>query len=314
MHEFSLIEKYFTWANPPSDVAVAVGDDAAVLNIPKHTQLVTSVDTFIAGVHFPENTPPEAIGHKALAVNLSDLAAMGATPKWFTLALTMPEIDDAWLGDFSLGLKKIADQFDCFLIGGDTTRGNLSITIQVMGVIEQGKALLRSGAKAGDRLYLTGTIGDAAVGLATLLDNFSLAAEDKHYCQKRLNYPSPRLAQSQIIKRYATACMDVSDGLSQDLSHIINASNVGASIDFSKLPLSPSLQSLNHQDAVNYALTGGDDYELLFTIPADKEDAFLKEMKQKVTCVGIINDDFGNIRDQDQNQLSGTGYNHFNGK
>ena len=186
MGEFDLIEKYFTWEGSTSsvdtqtNVAVGIGDDAAVLNIPKLTQLVTSIDTLISGVHFPENTPPKAIGHKALAVNLSDLAAMGATPEWFTLALTLPDVNHEWLSEFSAGLKALAQQFNIMLVGGDTTRGPLSISIQVMGFVESNHALLRSGANTGDKIYVTGTLGDAAVGLQTIKNKLSLSSNDQN--------------------------------------------------------------------------------------------------------------------------------------
>ena len=316
MHEFNLIDKYFRWDNVPSDVAVSVGDDAAILNIPVNQQLVTSIDTLISGVHFPENTSPHAIGYKALAVNLSDIAAMGATPKWFTLALTLPDINETWLEDFSRGLTLIASQHQCFLIGGDTTRGPLSISIQVMGLVDRGKAFLRSGAKVGDAIYVTGHLGDAAYGLNH---------PDNRACKKRLDYPTPKLAQSQFIKRFTTACLDVSDGLLQDLSHIITASSVGATLDLSAIPLSKELKDIPHEKALDYALTGGDDYELLFTIPANQKTKF-EEKVQKLGgmyfnsaqhnyhYIGEINAQKGTITDENGNKITGKGYNHFHGK
>jgi len=326
MHEFKLIQKYFTWDKPPRDVLTTVGDDAAVLDIPPNKQLVTSIDTLISGVHFPENTAPYAIGHKALAVNLSDLAAMGASPRWFTLALTLPEIDETWLEGFSAGLKALAQQHDCFLIGGDTTRGPLSISIQVMGVVDTGKALLRSGARAGDKIYVTGTLGDAAAGLQSILNNSnrnknsSLENESVAFCQQRLNMPTARVVESNIIKHFASTCIDISDGLLQDLSHILEASDVGAELDLSQLPLSSALMTLfssttkGSQQAINFALTGGDDYELLFTIPASREMNFLGIVKgkAKVTCIGTITNAEQNIiTDKDGNRLTSSGYNHF---
>lgn len=311
MHEFNLIQKYFTWDNPPSDVLVAVGDDATVLDIPTDKQLVTSIDTLISGVHFPENTLANAIGHKALAVNLSDLAAMGASPRWFTLALTLPEIDEIWLESFSEGLKSLAQQHDCFLVGGDTTRGPLSISIQVMGLLDKGRALLRSGAKVGDKIYVTGTLGDAATGLQFIKGSFELSRQDSVFYQQRLNYPTPRLIESSIIKQYATSCIDVSDGLLQDLSHILKASDVGAQLDLSALPLSSALKKLDREKAINFALTGGDDYELLFTIPEEQEDKFLKRISRKATCIGLITKHNQQITDETGVQLTSTGYNHF---
>ena len=315
MDEFNLIDAYFNWGNSPSDVAVPVGDDAAVINIPAHQQLVISVDTFISGVHFPENTPTKAIGHKALAVNLSDLAAMGANPKWFTLALTLPEVDKNWLAEFTQGLKLLADEHHCYLVGGDTTRGPLSITIQVMGLVDKGKVMLRSGAKAGDKIYVTGTLGDAALGLQQ---------PDNKFCKQRLDYPTPRVAESTLIKDYASACLDISDGLLQDLSHILKASNVGANLNLQDLPLSPSLSEIDRSEALQYALKGGDDYELLFTIPESKQLAFeekcqkvggvyINSAQHKYYCIGTISAQSSNIRDEKKQTLNVQGYNHFNG-
>ncbi len=331
MHEFNIIQKYFTWDNPPRDVVTAVGDDAAVLDIPHNKQIVTSIDTLVSGVHFPENTAPYAIGYKALAVNLSDLAAMGASPRWFTLALTLPEIDETWLEGFSAGLKALAQQHDCFLIGGDTTRGPLSISIQVMGVVDTGKALLRSGARVGDKVYVTGTLGDAAVGLQSVFNknnnennrkSSSLEKEANTFCQQRLNMPTPRVVEGNIIKHFASSCIDVSDGLLQDLSHILEASNVGAKLDLTQLPLSSALMTLlssttmDNKQASKLALIGGDDYELLFTIPESRETNFLGIVKgkAKVTCIGVITEtteDQTIIIDENGSLLTSTGYNHF---
>lgn len=307
MHEFNLIEQYFKWDNAPETVALSVGDDAAILNIPVNQQLVTSVDTLISGVHFPEDTSAHAIGHKALAVNLSDLAAMGAIPKWFTLALTLPEINQSWLEAFSSGLKSIADEHNCFLIGGDTTRGPLSITIQVMGLVESGKALLRGGAKVGDKIYVTGTLGDAAFGLRN---------KDNDFCKQRLDYPSPRLLESGFIKAFASSCLDISDGLLQDLSHILKASSVGAELDLSLLPLSNELRRINNVEAINYALSGGDDYELLFTIPSDKQALFHQKLSKSggvYPYIGTITQEKETIMDEKGHKLISKGYNHFYG-
>ena len=323
MDEFDLIETYFTWEQESStsssdpSVAVSVGDDAAVLNLPPNSQLVTSIDTLVSGVHFPENTPADAIGHKALAVNLSDLAAMGAKPAWFTLALTLPKIDYDWLKEFSRGLKKLAQQFQISLVGGDTTRGPLTISIQVMGFVESNRALLRSGAKMGDKVYVTGTLGDAATGLDSIIRNLKLSQDDKDYCELRLNYPMPRLLESDTIRAYATSCIDLSDGLLQDITHILKASNKGAEIDLSSIPLSRALSKIDKKQALGYALSGGDDYELLFTIPSEEESVFLKKMQQSdypVTCIGVINELYGSIVDPEGNNLMSKGYNHFSGK
>lgn len=323
MDEFDLIETYFTWENSSSradsedTIAVSVGDDAAVLNIPPNTQLVTSTDTLVSGVHFPENTSAEAIGHKALAVNLSDLAAMGAKPAWFTLALTLPEIDYDWLREFSRGLKKLAQQFQIALVGGDTTRGPLTISIQVMGIVDNNQALLRSGAIAGDKVYVTGTLGDAAAGLDSVIKNLNLSEDDKDYCEQRLNYPQPRLLESDTIRDYATSCIDISDGLLQDITHILKASNKGAELDLSSIPLSQALSKIDKNQSLGYALSGGDDYELLFTIPSEAESVFLEKMQQpgyQITCIGVINELYGSLVDTEGNNLMSKGYTHFSGK
>lgn len=323
MGEFDLIERYFTWDNAPDSIAIGVGDDAAILNVPKNHQIVTSIDTLISGVHFPENTPADAIAHKALAVNLSDLAAMGAKPAWFTLALTLPAVDSEWLGGFSKSLKSIASQYGIYLVGGDTTRGPLSISIQVTGLVETDKALLRSGAKVGDSLYVTGTLGDAAAGLQSLTGGLKLNETDQSFCVHKLNYPQPRLSESTVFRKFASSCIDVSDGLLQDLSHVLKASSakgecVGAELDLSALPLSSALKKLDRDQARQFALSGGDDYELLFTVPQKKEANFLKEIDKmeicKVSSIGTINNLKQQITDRSGHPLTSSGYNHFNGK
>ncbi len=319
--EFDIIQQYFDWQRSSDSVAIGIGDDAAVLNLADRQaqQLVISVDTLIEGVHFPENTPAEAIGHKVLAVNLSDLAAMGAEPAWFTLALSLPESNLEWLNGFSVGLKKLSDQHNILLIGGDTTRGQLSITIQVMGFIETGNALLRSSAKPNDKIYVTGTLGDAAIGLAMVqncLDASFYSHEASEFCQKMLNYPQPQNHLSQIIKHYATACLDISDGLLQDLGHILKASKVGAQLDLSLIPLSKFALELGRNKALPYALSGGDDYQLLFTVPPEKEQQLQNAIKYnnndlKISCIGEIDNNCGNITDLSGQPINTAGYQHF---
>ena len=317
--EFDLIQDYFNWQQASDSVQIGIGDDAAVLNLPDHQkqQLVISVDTFIEGVHFPENTPADAIGHKSLAVNLSDLAAMGAAPAWFTLALTLPESNPTWLHDFSKGLKKLADQHSIALIGGDTTRGSLSITIQVMGFVETGKALLRSSAKPKDKIYVSGNLGDAAIGLAILqnrLEEQSISPQANKTCQDALNYPQPQNFLSKIIQLYANACLDISDGLLQDLGHILKASNVGARLDLDNIPLSDSALENGRKDALAYALTGGDDYQLLFTVAEKNEQKLLDDIAKthyKISCIGEIDSKLGKITDHLGNLISAKGYQHF---
>ena len=322
MSEFDLIAAYFTWdeSKSHSTIIKSVGDDAAVLSLGANQHLVTSIDTLISGVHFPENTSAYDIAYKALAVNLSDLAAMGAKPEWFTLALTLPNIDHDWLSDFSLGLKTLAQSAGIYLVGGDTTSGPLAISIQVMGSVESGKALYRSGAKPSDKIYLTGTLGDGAAGLASIQNKLALSTTDANYCQQRLNRPTSRLKESDCIKPFASACIDVSDGLLQDLSHIISQSKLalatdelGACLDLSHIPLSHALQTIDSQQALAFALNGGDDYELLFTVPENLEAEFLasnKSSNYQFTCIGHISAS-NSINDLNGNNIVITGYNHF---
>ncbi|HPY41434.1 MAG TPA: thiamine-phosphate kinase, partial [Thiolinea sp.] len=191
----------------------------------------------------------------------------GATPRWFTLALTLPRVDQVWLTKFAQGLRELATQHQIFLIGGDTTRGPLSITIQVMGTVPKGRALLRQGAQVGDFIAVSGTLGDAAAGLAIVQERLALESSDAAYCISRLNYPSPRLALGHWLRDYATSCMDISDGLVADLKHLLRRSQVGANLYHQQIPLSAALQKLGLSEALGLALTGGDDYELLFTFP-----------------------------------------------
>lgn len=315
--EFDLITNYFNWPNETSSVQLGVGDDAAVLNIVPAHQLVVSVDTLVAGVHYPHDTSPADIGYKSLIVNLSDIAAMGAEPRWFTLALTLPENDDEWLAGFSAGLKQAATEYGVALIGGDTTRGSHTISIQIMGEVATGQALTRSGAKAEDNLYITNASGDAAAGLqihqaTSPVKEFSAA---EAYCLERLNRPKARVAESRVIRRYANSCMDISDGLLQDLSHILRASQLGAVINTSSIRLSPALESLHgREDGLQFALGGGDDYELLFSIPEDCQNEFAEEMVNSGLAFQLIGKLVANsleICDQNGSVLASHGFQHF---
>lgn len=267
--EFGLIQRYFT--RPPADgsVLLGVGDDAALLSPPAGEVLAVTVDTLVAGRHFPLNTPPAAIAHKALAVNLSDLAAMGATPRWFLLALTLPDASDAFLSEFASALFALADEAGITLVGGDTTRGPLAICITAIGSVPAGQALRRNGARPGDGIYVSGTVGDAGLGLLQALQpgHASLSAFEAAFVRQRLDYPQPRLALGIALRGQATACLDISDGLAQDLGHILDASGVGAELDLQALPLSSALRTLPETQAWQLALAAGDDYELCFTAP-----------------------------------------------
>jgi thiamine-monophosphate kinase len=271
--EFFLIDRYFaTHGLRRSDVALGIGDDCALLIPPAGQHLVVTMDTLVAGVHFFASTDPEGLGHKALAVNLSDLAAMGAAPAWATLALTLPEADEDWLGRFCQGLFALADRYDVQLVGGDTTHGPITtITLQAHGFVPPGSALCRNGARPGDGIYVTGTPGDAGLALATAFGKATIAAEHRAFLQTRLDRPEPRLAQGLALRGIASAAIDVSDGLAQDLGHILERSRVGARLEVDRLPLSlPLTASLDPDAAIATALASGDDYELCFTVPLER--------------------------------------------
>lgn len=272
--EFQLINRFFKRDATPdieTGVALGIGDDCALLNIPEGEQLAISVDTLVADVHFPSDAPADGIAERALRTNLSDVAAMGGAPRWFTLALTLPSPDEEWVSEFARGLFRCAKQFGVHLIGGDTTSGPLSITIQIMGSIPNGEAVRRDGASVGDFVLVTHTLGDGAAALASIRDE-SLRAEpftddDRRYLWGRFYQPTPRIHEGAILRRFATAMLDVSDGVVADLQHICDASDVGAVIDVDALPLSPTLSQYPHQERVyQWALSGGDDYELCFTV------------------------------------------------
>jgi len=274
LNEFELIQRYFSRQNlAREDVVIGIGDDAAVLAVPAGMQLVISTDTFTAGVHFPTQTDPASIGHKALAVNLSDLAAMGATPAWFTLNLSLPAADPDWLAAFSQGLLALAHNHQVQLIGGDTTRGPLSITITVLGLVPAGQALLRAGAKPGDQIYVTGHLGAAGMGLLYLQGKLPLPEEYRAGVLDKLNRPLPRVQEGLLLRGLASACIDISDGLLADLGHILQASRVGATVMLENLPLAPAYRAGFNELGWDTALAHGDDYELCFTLPAAKQSA-----------------------------------------
>jgi len=289
--EFDVIEKYFAQGFPQrNDVILGVGDDAAVCSVPENTQLVTAVDTLISGVHFPETTNPQDIAYKALAVNLSDLAAMGAKPAWMTLALTCPKIDEQWLENFSQGLRELAESAQISLIGGDTTQGHLSVTIQVMGFLPNNTGLRRQGAQIGEGIYVTGTLGDAGLGLLSAREEIKLPDNIKTYVESRLNRPTPRLQEGQVLRDIAHSAIDISDGLIADLGHILKASDVGASISLNNLPLSDALKNyVSLEQAWQLALSAGDDYELCFTMPANRETVLKNTLiSNRYTRIGTI--------------------------
>jgi thiamine-monophosphate kinase len=285
--EFGLIEyiRELT-AQQRDDVRLGIGDDAAVLAVPAGQELVVAIDTLVEGVHFPRGTAPADIGWKALAVNLSDLAAMGATPAWALLALTLPAPDVDWVRDFAAGFAQLAQPHRLALVGGDTTRGALTISVAVHGFVPPGKALTRAGARSGDAVLVTGTLGDAAAGLQLIQRANAGEGSDEQsaFLRERLNRPSPRLAAGLLLRERASACIDISDGLLADLAHICAASGVGAEIDAVLLPRSSALLDLfDETRARDFALSGGDDYELCFTVPATQL-AGLREDLARLGC------------------------------
>ncbi len=271
-NEFGLIDTYFKHKNnrPRPDVILGIGDDCAILRCPPGYDLACTTDTLIEGVHFPTNTSAADIAYKALAVNLSDLAAMGATPAWATLALTLPTADKNWLEAFSNSFFSLANEFKLQLVGGDTTQGLLSITIQLQGFIPQDSALTRSGAKPGDSIFVTGELGLGGWGLAAVNQAQEIADRIDHsQAIKHFYRPHPRVIEGQKLHGLASACIDISDGLAADLGHILESSQVGATISAEKIPIPNSYRNQNINSlALKHALYAGDDYELCFTIPS----------------------------------------------
>lgn len=318
--EFQLIQQFFQREqaeSPAEGVLLGIGDDCALLQIPEGKQLAVSVDTLVAGVHFPAEADAELIAERALRTNLSDLAAMGAEPLWFTLALTLPEASEDWLRRFSRGLFACAREYKIALIGGDTTFGPLSITIQVMGTVLPGAALRRDGANIGDFVLVTHSLGDGAAALALIQHRITVDEASAKFLQDRFYRPTPRLQESVLIRELATAALDISDGLVADLQHICDASDVGAVIDVENLPLSPALQALNHQpQAFEWALSGGDDYELCFTVPPEKMTdiaMLIAQGKLNATVIGEIIPGNKVICEFEGRpfKLTKTGYQHF---
>ena len=281
--EFSLIERFFTRQrvkNPST--RLGIGDDCALLSVPDGYELAVTTDTMVENVHFFAGTDPEQLGHKLLAVNLSDLASMGAKPLSVTLALTLPNVDEIWLTDFAKGFLGLAERYSVDLIGGDTTSGPLTLTVQAMGLVPKGKALMRSAANPGDFIYLTGSLGDAGLGLK-IVQGYHCANPEA--ALTRFNRPEPQVAAGQSLIGIANACIDVSDGLAADLGHILEQSKVGASLDWEALPLSDAvLTYINETGDWSMPLTAGDDYELCFTVSPEKAP----QLPINCTKIGVI--------------------------
>lgn len=319
LSEFNIIEQYFSHiTSSREDVILGIGDDCALLAPPPEMQLAVSMDTLVAGRHFLPDADPAAVGHKSLAVNLSDLAAMGADPAWVTLAITLPEPDENWLSGFARGFSKLAQSHAIQLVGGDTTRGPLSVTLQVHGFVEPDKALRRQGAQPGDGIYLTGSLGDAALALKLQSGNFLLAG-DTAQLFIRLDRPEPRVAQGLLLAGLASAAIDLSDGLLADLGHICKASGTAARIRCDRLPLSARVSEyVAASGDWQLPVTGGDDYELCFTVPPALEQT----VEEKFRAAGFDLSRIGRIEpgnriivlQQDGRELGfqSSGFDHFN--
>ena len=325
--EFNLIDKFFVHGNLiREDVDLGIGDDCALVTVPENHQVAITTDTLAAGTHFLATANPISVGYKALASNLSDIAAMGAKPTWVSLALTLPEPDEEWLNGFCEGFFGLAKQHHVQLIGGDTTKGPLSITITVQGILPRGEALTRKGAKAGDDIYVTGLLGDSAAGLEVLLNTskqikteLELELEHRHY------YSAPRVELAQRLRHLCHSALDISDGLISDLAHILKQSNVSACIDVDQLPISDELMqyfSGSREQCQKTALTSGEEYELCFTAPKENRDAIKQIttlLNQNVSIIGkIVDEPFTNIQNsvqlhREMSKLDWTlhGYDHF---
>ncbi|MGC3980691.1 MAG: thiamine-phosphate kinase [Steroidobacteraceae bacterium] len=318
MGEFDLIRRYFISDHYSADVLLGVGDDAAVMDVPPGYKLVAAVDTIVSGVHFPENSSAADIAYRALAVNLSDMAAMGAQPRWFTLSLCIPEAQEAWLAEFALSLKQLAGRYDVQLVGGDTVKGPLNISVQILGVVESDRWLTRASANPGDVVFVSGVPGEAAGGLQLLLQPpITMPTPHHDYLVQRFARPTPRVELGRCLRQLASAAMDVSDGLLTDLSKLCAASGCGAHLDLEALPQSSSLLALfDKQAAERFALSGGDDYELVFTVPGNnllQLEAALAKIAVPCTPIGrmVAGNAVQCYRDGVAMEVQNVGFDHF---
>ena len=318
LSEFALIDRYFRNCGVRrSDVRLGVGDDAALLESRADCDLVAAIDTLVDGVHFPHGCPAASVGHRVLAVNLSDLAAMGAKPAWALLALTLPNIDEGWLEEFAAGFSALARSFDVALVGGDTTSGPLCATVQILGHVPHSQALLRSGARPGDLVFVSGTPGDAAAGLAVEQGRLQGAPDVTAHLRKRFLYPSPRMALGKSLRDYASACIDVSDGLLGDVGKLAQASGCGIELSYEDLPVSEELvAAVGDTRARELALTGGDDYELCFAVSPANVGRLRQELPPErwgYSLIGTVREASGAVVLQDGNvmEFSHSGYDHF---
>ena len=291
--EFNLIKKYFLSPSNRKEVLLGVGDDCAIVSVPEDKQLAITTDTLVDGVHFPSDTSAEDIACKTIAVNLSDLAAMGAEPAWLTLALSLPRVDESWIKSFSDSFRRTAEKYNVQLIGGDTTQGPLSITVQAMGFVEPDNIMRRDGARPGDVVYVSGTLGDAAAGLRILQQGQAVDTNNA-WLVNRLNRPQARVELGLKASAYCKCAIDISDGLVADLGHVLEASNCGATVNIDSIPLSHQLveYSINRSE-VDWVmvLSGGDDYELCLVVSAENENRLMQtasELSLPLTRIGVI--------------------------
>ncbi|MDY4349915.1 thiamine-phosphate kinase [Pectobacterium brasiliense] len=318
--EFDLIARYFNRVRSSRrDVELGIGDDCALLTVADKQMLAVSTDTLVSGAHFLPDIDPADLGYKSLAVNLSDLAAMGADPAWLSLAITLPKSNSQWLSAYSDSLFELLDYYGMQLVGGDTTRGPLSLTLTIHGLVPVGRALTRRGARIGDWIYVTGSLGDSAAGLAILQN--TLHVEDEKARQgliQRHLRPQPRILQGQALRDLASSAIDLSDGLISDLQHILKASECGARINLESIPQSDWLRGcVDEEQALRWALSGGEDYELCFTVPEINRGALelaLGHLGADYTCIGQIGPSSEGLRffrDNKATELNWKGYDHF---
>ncbi|MCH5050729.1 thiamine-phosphate kinase [Pectobacterium aquaticum] len=318
--EFDLIARYFNRVRSSRrDVELGIGDDCALLTVADKQMLAVSTDTLVSGVHFLPDIDPADLGYKSLAVNLSDLAAMGADPAWLSLAITLPKNNSQWLSAYSDSLFELLDYYGMQLVGGDTTRGPLSLTLTIHGLVPAGRALTRRGARIGDWIYVTGSLGDSAAGLAILQNTLYVDDEEtrQRLLQRHLR-PQPRILQGQALRDLASSAIDLSDGLISDLQHILKASECGARINLESIPQSDWLRGcVDEEQALRWALSGGEDYELCFTVPEINRGALelaLGHLGADYTCIGQIGPSSEGLRffrDNKATELNWKGYDHF---
>jgi thiamine-monophosphate kinase len=314
--EFDLIRQYFT--RPTTHTNLGVGDDAALLTTDPGHELAISVDMLVAGTHFLADTDPRQLGWKSLAVNISDMAAMGAEPKWATLAIALPAANEDWIAAFAEGFFACAERFKVDLIGGDTTRGPLCISVQIMGQVPTNQALRRDGAKAGDDIWVSGQLGDAALALNHLLNKYRLTDDELTLTLPALLQPQPRVALGLSLRNIAHSAIDISDGLLADLGHMLKASGLGAELCLDDIPRSAIMQQhLTNPSALNMLLAGGDDYELCFTAPADtyhRIKQIAQDLGLALSCIGKTNTEHGLLvhdRQGDLIETGASGFDHF---